>query len=120
MKIKGPEVGGCLTCGNGAQGQDWVSRTAEGLGGSAQGLRGHGCGETAVVAKWCPTFCRPSAVRGSLGKNTGGDCPFSWGSSQPRDWTTSPALQAESSALATARLYSKATGIPIGVTAQAP
>ena len=59
MEIKGPEVGGCLTCGNGVQGQDWVSRTAEGLGGSAQGLRGHGCGETAVVTKWRPTFCSP-------------------------------------------------------------
>ena len=79
MELKGPEVGGCLTCGNGVHEQNWVANMAEGhrVGGWDRGLRGiMTVVSTAVVAKLCPTLLLPHglepAVRGiSQGKNTG-------------------------------------------------
>ena len=95
MELKGPEVGGCLTCGNGVHEQNWVANMAEGhrVGGWDRGLRGiMTVVSTAVVAKLCPTLLLPHrlepAVRGiSQARILEWRIAilFSRGSSQPRD-----------------------------------
>lgn len=93
MEIKGPEVGGRLTSGNGVQGPSgcpagWRAR------GQAQGLRGHGCGETAVVAKPWPTFCyrMDGSLQsvGCLGQGRRRGLPFPFPGDLPRPGTGPP------------------------------